>query len=158
MTISIEVEDEAWTQRLPGLEALTRTAVNVALTACNVNPDQSEVFVLFTDDAAIAEMNGEWRGKAKPTNVLSFPAPADMPVPEGEAKPLGDIVLASGVIAAEAAEQGKTLQEHCSHLIVHGCLHLLGYDHEDESEAADMEQLEIDILKGLGISNPYERQ
>ena len=137
MTISIEVEDEAWTRMLPGLEALTDTAVKAALAACGVSEHQTEVFVLFTDDSAIAELNDKWRGKPRP---------------------LGDIVLASGVIAAEALDAGKTLQDHCTHLIVHGCLHLLGYDHEDEAEAAEMEQLEIDILKGLGISDPYERQ
>lgn len=158
MTISIEVEDEAWTRMLPGLEALTDTAVKAALAACGVSEHQTEVFVLFTDDSAIAELNDKWRGKPRPTNVLSFPAPGGMPLPDGEPRPLGDIVLASGVIAAEALDAGKTLQDHCTHLLVHGCLHLLGYDHEDEAEAAEMEQLEIDILKGLGISDPYERQ
>jgi probable rRNA maturation factor len=158
MTIAIEVEDETWTQQLPGLDGLAATAVKAALSACCVSDAGTDVFVLFTDDVAIAEMNVEWRGKPNPTNVLSFPAPDGMPLPEGEPKPLGDIVLASGVVAAEAIDQGKTLQAHCTHLIVHGCLHLLGHDHEDEIGAAEMEQLEIDILKGLGISNPYERQ
>ena len=117
---------------------------------------RSEIALLFTSDDAIAEINAEWRGKDKPTNVLSFPAPADMPVPEGEPRPLGDIVLAHGVIAREAAEQGKTLRDHTTHLIVHGVLHLLGFDHEDDAEADEMEALEASILKGLGISNPYE--
>ena len=82
-----------------------------------------------------------------------------MPLPDGEPRPLGDIVLASGVVAREAAEQGKTLHDHTAlTLLSTACLHLLGYDHEDEAEAAEMEQLEIDILKGLGISDPYERQ
>jgi probable rRNA maturation factor len=158
MTVAIEVEDETWTQQLPGLEGLADRTVKAALSACGQSDAATDVFVLFTDDIAIAAMNAEWRGKPKPTNVLSFPAPDGMPLPEGEPKPLGDIVLASGVVTAEARDQGKTLQDHCTHLIVHGCLHLLGHDHEDEAEAAEMEQLEIDILKGLGISNPYERQ
>ncbi len=157
MTIAIEVEDEAWA-KLPGLEALAVSAVKATLAARGVAEAEAEVFILFTDDSAIAAMNAEWRGIAKPTNVLSFPAPDDLPLPESEPAPLGDIVLASGVIAAEARDQGKILRDHCTHLIVHGCLHLLGHDHEDEAEAAAMEQLEIDILKGLGISNPYERQ
>ena len=117
-----------------------------------------EVALLFTDDQAIAEINAEWRGKNAPTNVLSFPAPADMPVPAGETRPLGDVVLAYGVVAREAADQGKTLRDHTTHLILHGVLHLLGYDHEDDEEAEEMERLEAGILKGLGISNPYERQ
>ena len=157
MTIAIEVEDEAWAA-LPGLEALAAGAVKAALAACDVAEVGVDVFVLFTDDAAIAAMNAEWRGMAKPTNVLSFPAPEDLPLPDGEPQPLGDIVLASGVIAREALGQGKTLHDHCAHLIVHGCLHLLGHDHDDETEAAAMERHEIEILKGLGISNPYERE
>ena len=157
MTIAIEVEDEAWA-KLPGLEALAVNAVKATLAARGMADAETEVFVLFTDDSTIAKMNAEWRGLAEPTNVLSFPAPDDLPLPAGEPKPLGDIVLASGVIATEARNQGKTLHGHCTHLIVHGCLHLLGHDHEDGAEALAMEQLEIDILKGLGISNPYERQ
>lgn len=156
MTVSIEVEDQAW-QALAGLEALARDAVMAALTCTPDKAEAREVAVLFTDDAAIARINAEWRGKDKPTNVLSFPAPPGMPVPEGEPRFLGDIVLAHGVIAREAAEQGKSLHDHTAHLIVHGTLHLLGYDHESEAEAEDMERLEADILKGLGISDPYER-
>ena len=156
MTVSIEVEEPAW-QALPGLEELARTAVGAALAATGVAEQDSDVAVLFTGDEAIAEINAEWRGKDKPTNVLSFPTPVDMPVPAGEPRPLGDIVLAQGVIAREAEEQGKTLHDHAAHLIVHGTLHLLGYDHEAEAEAEDMERLETSILKGLGISDPYER-
>jgi probable rRNA maturation factor len=156
MTVSIEVEDESW-QALAGLDQLARTAVEAALLAAGSDVEGCEVALLFTDDASIAEINAEWRGKDKPTNVLSFPAPEDMPVPEGEPRPLGDIVLAYGVVAREAAEQGKTLHDHAAHLIVHGVLHLLGYDHEDDVEAQDMERLEASILKGLGISDPYER-
>ena len=155
MSITIEVEDDAWL-RLPGLEAMTQTAVGAALEAAGLV--EADVYVLFTDDRSIADMNAEWRGQGKATNVLSFPAPEDMPLPAGEPRPLGDIVLAFGVVSREAEEQCKTLHDHAAHLIVHGALHLLGHDHEDEGQAAAMEQLEIDILKGLGISNPYERQ
>ena len=158
MNVTIDVEDEAWNV-LPGLEDLARSAVAAALAASGVPPDQTETALLFTDDHTIAGLNAEWRGKPSPTNVLSFPTPEDLPVPDGEPRPLGDIVLASGVIAREAQEQGKTLREHTLHLIVHGVLHLTGHDHEDETQASGMEQLEIDILKGLGISDPYhERQ
>ena len=156
MSVSIDVEDVAW-DNLPALEELAVASVGAALDRLGVDSDQSEIAVLFTDDSAVAEINAEWRGKAKPTNVLSFPAPAGMIIPPGEPKPLGDIVLASGVVAREAAEQGKTLRDHTAHLIVHGVLHLLGKDHEDDAEAEDMERLEAEILKGLGISDPYER-
>ena len=155
MSVSIEVEDDAW-QQLPGLEAMTQIAICAALEATGLA--EAEVYVLFTDDQSIAELNAQWRGQAKATNVLSFPAPEDMPLPPGEPRPLGDIVLASGVVCREAEDQRKTLHDHAAHLIIHGVLHLLGHDHDDENEAAAMEQLEIGILKGLGISNPYERQ
>jgi probable rRNA maturation factor len=157
MIVTIEVEDEAW-HHLPGLEHLARSAVAAALGGLNLTGD-TETALLFTDDASIAAINAEWRGKPTPTNVLSFPAPEDMPVPDGEPKPLGDIVLAYGTVAREAEEQGKTLRDHAVHLIVHGVLHLAGHDHEDDAQAAEMERLEVEILKGLGISNPYyERQ
>ena len=154
MNVSIEVEDESWLA-LAGLDALAQKAVDAALAGASVK-EPGEVALLFTDDSAIAEINAEWRGKDKPTNVLSFPAP-DMPVPEGEARHLGDIVLAHGVIAREAAEQVKTLHDHTAHLIVHGVLHLLGYDHETDAEAEEMERLEAAILNRLGIADPYER-
>lgn len=155
MIVSIEVEDESWSA-LAGLEELAQSAVTAALAGADEDASACEVALLFTDDAAISEINAEWRGKDKPTNVLSFPAPEDMPLPEGEPRPLGDIALAYGVIAREAREQGKTLRDHTVHLIVHGTLHLLGYDHETDEEAEEMEQLETSILKGLGISDPYE--
>ena len=154
MSVSIEVEDDAW-QALAGLDALARTAVAAAFAGAKADSGEGVVALLFTDDGTISGINAEWRGKDKPTNVLSFPAP-DMPVPAGEPRPLGDIVLAHGVIAREAAEQGKTLHDHTAHLIVHGVLHLLGFDHETGEDAEAMERLEASILKGLGISDPYE--
>jgi probable rRNA maturation factor len=157
MKVSIEVEDTAWLS-VPGLEALTRTAITAAISGSGIRliRDPFEIDILFTDDSTIRSINAEWRGKDAPTNVLSFPAPEDMPVPAGEVRPLGDIVMAYGTIEREAARQGKPLPDHTAHLIVHGVLHLLGYDHEDDAEAGEMERLEIGILKGLGISNPYE--
>jgi probable rRNA maturation factor len=153
MTVSIEVEDEAWLA-LSGLEELARASVAAALSG--IDAADGDVALLFSSDEAIAEINTEWRGMSKPTNVLSFPAASDMPLPEGEPRQLGDIVLAHGVIAREAAEQGKTLHDHTAHLIVHGVLHLLGFDHETDAEAEEMEKRESSILKGLGISDPYE--
>jgi probable rRNA maturation factor len=155
MNVSIDVEDDAWSA-VAGLEELTRATVHAALTAAGEKPAEREVAVLFTDDQSMAAINAAWRGRDKPTNVLSFPAPDDMPLPEAVARPLGDIVLASGVVAREAREQGKTLRDHTAHLIVHGVLHLVGFDHEDDADAEDMERLEAAILKGLGIPDPYE--
>lgn len=155
MTISIEIEDEAW-QALPGLDHIARMAVTSALASAGADGRESEVALLFTNDESIAAINADWRGKNTPTNVLSFPAAPDMPMPDGEPRPLGDIVLSHGVIAQEATEQGKTLHDHTAHLIVHGVLHLLGFDHETDAEAIEMERLETSILKRLGISNPYE--
>jgi len=152
MIVSITVEDEAW-NTVPGLEALARRACEAALLEHAADAD---VALLFTSDDEIATLNAQWRNKTGATNVLSFPAPADQPIPDGEVKPLGDIVLAYGTIAREAEEQGKTMAAHTTHLIVHGCLHLLGYDHLSEQEAEQMEALEIGVLAGLGIDNPYE--
>jgi probable rRNA maturation factor len=157
MIVSIEVEDEAWSA-LADLERVTERAVAAALAAVPDAGDSAAVDVLFTDDSAMTAINAEWRGKNSATNVLSFPTPDDMPITGEDERLLGDIVLASGVVSREAEEQGKTLHEHTVHLIVHGTLHLLGYDHADDAEAEEMEQLEAEILKGLGIPNPYERQ
>jgi probable rRNA maturation factor len=155
MNVTIDVDDADW-NKVPALEELTRKAADATATANGASHENFEVAILFTDDQSIAKLNSEWRGKPAPTNVLSFPA-GDFEVPDGEAIPLGDIVLAYGVVAREAQEQGKTLPQHATHLIVHGLLHLLGHDHETEEEAVRMESLETAILKGLGISDPYER-
>ena len=156
MTASIEVEDQAWLA-LAGLEELAQQLVGAVLKSAAIRGGEPEICLLFTDDASIAELNARWRGRDRPTNVLSFPSPDDMPVPDGAVRPLGDIVLAYGVAAREASDQGKTLRDHTAHLIVHGMLHLLGHDHENDSDAETMERLEADILKGQGISDPYER-
>lgn len=109
---------------------------------------KGQVAVVLMDDATIAEINHQFRSKNKPTNVLSFPS--------DEAGELGDILLAYETIAREAAEQGKSLKAHITHLLVHGTLHLLGYDHETDEDANIMESLEIAICSQLGIDNPYE--
>lgn len=141
--IEIEVEDEAW-RAIDAVEAIVERAAQAALGAV-----QGDVVVLLTDDAAVAEINGRFRDKDRPTNVLSFPAP-------DSARPhLGDLILASGVCAAEAAAQGKSLADHLTHLTVHGVLHLLGRDHEDDAEAEAMEAEERTILAALGVADPY---
>ena len=108
-----------------------------------------EVSILLTDDPTVHALNAQYRHQDKPTNVLSFPA-AD--TAHGH---LGDIALAYGVCAREAVEQGKTLSAHLQHLVAHGVLHLVGYDHEDDADAEVMEDLERQILAGLGLADPY---
>ncbi|MBN9319982.1 MAG: rRNA maturation RNase YbeY, partial [Caulobacterales bacterium 68-7] len=146
-TIDIEVEDAAWSAALPDAEALTRAAAEAAFAA--IEPIVGSVAVLLTGDDEVAELNQQFRDKPGPTNVLSFPAPV------GPEDHLGDIALAYGVCAREAVDQGKTLAAHLQHLVAHGVLHLVGYDHQTEAEAEDMEALERDIVASLGHPDPY---
>ena len=117
-----------------------------------------ELSVRLGTDAEVHALNAEWRGKDKPTNVLSFPMaePEDFVVSAGPELMLGDIILARGVCAAEAEEKAIALEDHAAHLLVHGTLHLLGYDHMDEGAAADMEAREVRALARMGIADPYE--
>ena len=154
MIVTISVEDSTW-DRVPGLEALAERAVSAVASAELRDSPESEVAILFTNDSEIENLNRNWRGNSRPTNVLSFPAPPGLPTPEGEPKFLGDIVLASGIVAQEAADQGKDFKIHTAHLIVHGMMHLLGHDHQSDAEAERMEAKEIRILRGLGIPDPY---
>jgi len=113
--------------------------------------------VSVVSPAESRRLNAQYRGRDKPTNVLSFPV-AGSPVaaaPDGEPRPLGDLVICPQVLRAEAREQKKTLRSHWAHLVVHGSLHLIGYDHEGDSDANRMERREISVLRRLGFSNPY---
>ena len=145
--IEVEIADAAWTAALPDAEALAAAAAEAAL---RTGPDPTGgLAVLLADDAAVRALNARFRAQHKATNVLSFPAP---PNPEGH---LGDIALGYGVCAREAGEQGKPLAHHLQHLVAHGVLHLLGYDHMTDDEAEKMEGLERVVLAGLGVSDPY---
>jgi probable rRNA maturation factor len=143
--IEVEVEAEGWSELADVLGMVIRAA-DAALKAAD---GQGGVTVLLTDDATVNALNLRFRAKDAATNVLSFPSG---PNPE---RRLGDIALAYGVCAAEAREQGKPLEHHLQHLVAHGVLHLLGYDHADDAEAEAMEALERRILAGLGIGDPY---
>ena len=145
--IDVEIEDPAWTAALADAEVLARGAALAALDS--EGAAHEGVTILMADDEAVRELNGQFRGKDAPTNVLSFPAPQN---PELH---LGDIALAYGVCAREAAEQNKPLAHHLMHLTVHGVLHLLGYDHIGDDEAEAMEGLERVVLAGLGVPDPY---
>lgn len=151
--IEIEVEDPAWREAAEDVEAVVLRAASAAMAAAAAEPER-EVVILLADDHVVRDLNARFRDKDRSTNVLSFLAP-DAP-PGFPLAPLGDIVLAFGVCAREAAEQGKTLRNHLTHLVVHGVLHLLGRDHMDEVEAEAMEAEERSILSSLGVSDPYE--
>ena len=156
--IALRVEAPAWRRRLPGVARLVRRAARAALDAASgaasdaaSDPGGSRdgaggLCLVLADDALQRRLNREFRGADKPTNVLSF---------EGAPATLGDVVLALETIAAEAEAQGKTLDDHVAHLVVHGVLHLMGYDHQRRDQARRMETLEIEILAGLGIADPY---
>lgn len=160
LDIQISVEEGAW----PSEDRLLEMSERVLGAAARYLQDKErqpfprtgapEVSLVFTDDGSIRAVNAEWRGQDKPTNVLSFPAfpltPGGMPGPM-----LGDIVFAEETLTREAADLGKAFDDHLAHLMVHGFLHLFGYDHMDDEEAEKMEGLETRILAGLGLSDPY---
>jgi probable rRNA maturation factor len=162
LDIQISVEDESWPDEavLAAMVQSTLAAAAAFLAAEESQPFPevpSELSLVFTDDATIREINAEWRGQDKPTNVLSFPAyplePGGMPGPM-----LGDIVIARETVEREAADLEKSVEDHLTHLLVHGFLHLFGYDHMEKDEAEAMESLETRILAKLGLSDPYAGQ
>lgn len=160
MTVDVVIEDPRW--EAAGLEALAERAVSATLTHLGLDPEAWEVVVLGADDARLAELNAAFRGKAQPTNVLSWPsgergaeAPGTDPEPPSGDPELGDIALGWETCAREAADQGKPPEQHFLHLIVHGVLHLLGYDHVLDGDGDLMESHETAILAMLGVPDPY---
>ena len=146
--ITVLVDDPGW-RRTRGLTGRVRLAAAAALKASGLK-GKSTLTVLLSSDEKLKALNHGFRGKNKPTNVLSFPASAN---PEGYC---GDIAIAYGVTRQEAEAAGKRFADHASHLVVHGVLHLAGYDHEKDRDAKVMEPLEVRILKRLGIADPYQ--
>jgi len=138
--ITLVVEDPGW-RRHRGLQARLKQAAAAAARAAKL---RGEITILLADDARLESLNHDFRGKSKPTNVLSFPSA------EG-----GDVAIAHGVVTREAKEQGKRFADHAIHLAVHGVLHLAGHDHIKPKDARVMEPLEVKILKRLGIADPY---
>ena len=152
ITVDIEIEDEAWTQAEPEVEALVWRAAQAVLDA-HEDIAGNGIVILLADDDSVQALNRDFRQKDHATNVLSFPSPQNPEAnPEGQ---IGDIALAFGVCQREAAEQGKPLAHHLQHLVAHGVLHLLGYDHQDDAQAEAMEAFEREILAGLDIPDPY---
>jgi probable rRNA maturation factor len=168
--VEAAVEDDRWHDA--GLEEMAETACAATLAELGIPAEGVEIGLLGCDDARIAALNAGFRGRAQPTNVLSWPA-AERAAPEDGALPalpgpapaaaaagpmpeaLGDIAIAFDTCAREAAAQGKPFRDHCLHLLVHGCLHLLGFDHMRPKDAALMEGLELRILARLGVPDPY---
>lgn len=160
------IEDARWAAF--GLEDLAEAAAAATLAAAGLPAEGFEISLLGCDDRRIADLNADFRGKPQPTNVLSWPSEeraADIdgarpalprPGPAGMPEELGDIAIAWETCEREAAEQGKPLRDHVTHLVVHGTLHLLGYDHVRDGDAALMERTEVRILEAMGLSNPYE--
>ncbi|WP_295556193.1 rRNA maturation RNase YbeY [uncultured Hyphomicrobium sp.] len=153
--LSLDILHEAgdWS-RLGERDALIEAAGRaLAADARFVARPPAEACVALSDDETVRGLNARFRGKDKPTNVLSFPALERFGA--SSPQPLGDIVLAQETVEREAAEQGVAAAHHLQHLVVHGLLHLLGFDHETEEEAQEMEGIEIEVLADLGIPNPY---
>ena len=145
--LQISLQEKRWRQVLPNYRSLCRKAVSVV-----IDLKQSEVSIVLANDTFVHQLNLEYRNMDKSTNVLSFPMPfVDVPM-----RPMGDIVLSLDTIEKEANEQGKIVEAHLVHLLIHGALHLSGYDHISDDEARQMEALEVEKMKSLGYENPYE--
>ena len=165
MTVDIEVLilGGDWQEDIPRVQSLVKKSCMLVLDESDI-PEftgQIELCVVLTDDDYIKELNHTYRGKNKATNVLSFPANADVysamkqSIKHGFPLQLGDIVLGYETVAQEAKKQNKPIKEHLAHLVVHGCLHILGFDHEKDSDAKIMEGLEVELLAKAGYDNPY---
>jgi len=162
--LDIVEEDPRWADL--DLQTRAETAIVACLKHLDIDPDASEITILACDDARIADLNADFRGKPTPTNVLSWPADERGAAQDG-GKPLpidpdfdgmlelGDIAISYDTCAAEARVACKAIADHVTHLIIHGTLHLLGYDHERDADATLMEGIEIEILGKLGLDNPY---
>lgn len=160
MSVDCLVEDRRWGD----IDTLAETATNAVFERLGIEPSAFEVSVLACNDARIAVLNEDFRGKPRPTNVLSWPSEergvavdGEMPLAPkvGVDSELGDIAIAYDTCAREAAEAGKTMRDHTLHLLIHGTLHLLGFDHERDRDATLMEGLETEILGKLGLGDPY---
>ena len=163
MTVDCLIEDRRWTE----IAALATRACDATLKHLGYDPDDYEISLLACNDARIAVLNADFRGKPTATNVLSWPsdergAAADGDMPDAPHLPmgaeLGDIAIAFETCTREAREAGKTMDDHTLHLLVHGTLHLLGYDHERDKDATLMEEIEVQVLGKLGICNPYSEK
>jgi probable rRNA maturation factor len=153
LTADILVTAACW-QAEPDAEALVQRAIEAAARQASASAEAAEVAIVLTDDSGIRTLNRDWRGIDTPTNVLSFPA-AQTPGATAQPRMLGDIAIAYEITRREAESENKPFAHHLSHLAVHGYLHLVGYDHESDADAHEMEDLERSILASLGVPDPY---
>ncbi|MBK0400906.1 rRNA maturation RNase YbeY [Limibaculum sp. M0105] len=165
--VDLVIEEEGWLDAVPDIEALAERAARMALDGAGIAADCYEIALLACNDDRIAALNADFRGKPKPTNVLSWPAfdlapgtagatPAAPPAGRPDAPvALGDVAIALQTMRREAEDASIPLKDHAIHLILHGCLHLLGFDHESEQDAALMEGIERRQLVAAGIADPY---
>jgi probable rRNA maturation factor len=150
MTIDISRENDSW-DTYPDVDLWINEIIQHGVDIVDI--DEAIVSVCLSDNQNVQKLNQQWRNQNKPTNVLSFPSPESM---NFDQTILGDIILAFETVEREALSEDKTFKDHFSHLIIHGFLHLLGYDHETDDDAAEMEQLEREILTSAGIKDPYD--
>ncbi|MFQ5566126.1 MAG: rRNA maturation RNase YbeY [Paracoccaceae bacterium] len=167
--VALVIEEPAWTEALPDIEALADTGARLALESVSLDPARWTICLLACDDRRIAALNRDFRAAAGPTNVLSWPAfelsperPGGLPPPPpqttaGPRQPLGDVAIALQTTRREAGECATPLKDHVIHLILHGCLHLLGFGHEADEDAKTMEGIETRALARIGVADPYAR-
>ena len=146
LALDLRVECDAWTTEIADTEAICVRALKSAIALTGI---EGEIAVLLTDNGEMQQLNRDWRSKDKPTDVLSFPAD------EMDAPFLGDIAVGLGICRVDADTRGIKLADHLTHLVIHGYLHLIGYDHMEDEEAREMEALEVQALASLGIADPY---
>jgi probable rRNA maturation factor len=161
ISIDINIEEESWLKYLPTAEAVIKAAAIAALYGSGIaaSANNIEVSILLANNESIRKLNRDYRSKDKATNVLSFPLENFLAGQYDDVAgdiAIGDVIFALETIKSEALEQNKLPEQHLAHLAVHGTLHLIGYDHENEHDAQIMEALESDVLEGLGIANPYQ--
>lgn len=159
MLVDVLIEDPRW--NAVGLDALSQVAAKAVLAHVDLQLDGVEISLIGCDDNRIAALNSDFRGKSQPTNVLSWPSEergaaeaGGSPNPPNDPE-LGDIAISYDTCAQEAADSGKEITDHTTHLIVHATLHLLGYDHENDADATLMERIEVEVLGKMGLDNPY---
>ena len=156
LSVAISMPCEGWLKVLPEADQICRTAAEAAYAGAAESQDvTTEISIVLADDPMVHDLNRDYRNQDKPTNVLSFPLGDEGVSPDGGLRMLGDVILSLETTEREASQQAKSLSAHTSHLVVHGVLHLIGFDHEDEVDAGEMESLERQILASLNIADPY---